>query len=229
MVGELGEEDWEQELAHGCRDLGIRLEGEQARAFRIYIGELLTWNPQAGLISPADQCRLVPRHILDSLVLLRALEPLAGARVLDVGSGGGFPGLPLKICRPQIDMTLLEPMEKKVFFLRHACQALKLKGVSILRQRADEHVSETNTNGKFDLVLTRALASLERLAPMCLPFLREGGLMVAYKGPRAEKEVASAEEQIRLAGGGLQGILAMTVPGLTTTRNLVLLQKNVGK
>ena len=100
---------WERRLVRGCQRLNIKLDAAQVRSFRIYRDHLLGWNPRASLISSGDEGRILTRHFLDSLSLLKVLDVLPGARVLDVGSGGGFPGLPVKICRPWIRIALLEP------------------------------------------------------------------------------------------------------------------------
>jgi 16S rRNA (guanine527-N7)-methyltransferase len=212
---------WERELVEGCDELGVRLSAQQVQFFVTYGRMIRQWNRLADLVSPGDLSRLISRHFLDSLSLLRVLVPLRGARVLDVGSGGGFPGIPLKICCPGIDLTLLEPREKPWFFLRDVVTSLALGSVSLIRERAERIPGQKDDPGRFDLVLARALAPLDRLVKICLPLVRPGGVLVAYKGRRVPQEVAAAAESIRKAGGWIATV-PTRVPGLSAERHLVL-------
>jgi 16S rRNA (guanine527-N7)-methyltransferase len=216
---------WTQRLEQGCRELGLKPSGEQIRCFQIYMRQLRIWNPSAGLISSGDEPRTLSRHFLDSLGLFRILDLLAGARVLDVGSGGGFPGLPLKMMRPEILLTILEPREKRFYFLKDLVRTIGLQGVCLRRQRAETASRNVDMRGAFDLVLARALASMDRLVSMCFPFVRRGGLFVAYKGQRIGREMVAAGGPIERAGGELVGMIGVTIPGSSTARNLVIVQR----
>lgn len=224
MVPERERPGWKRELANGCRELCLDVGGDQLEAFGTYRRMLRRWNRLADLISPGDLDRLVSRHFLDSLSLLHLFIPLPGARVLDVGSGGGFPGIPVKICCPGIDLTLLEPREKPWFFLRDVVTALSMESVTVLRARA-QSLHETHTAAdRFDLVLARALAPLERLVRICLPLVRSGGMLVAYKGRRAQEEIVLAEEIIQQADGHIVA-MPVKVPGVAARRFLIFLQR----
>lgn len=213
-------------MVRGCFRLGLQLSDSQIRSFRIYWDLLQVWNPSSGLISSRDEHRVVSRHFLDSLSVLKVLDVLKGARVMDVGSGGGFPGVPLKICRPAVYLTLLEPKEKRFFFLKTLVKTLGLKEVTLFCRRADEADHEPTIQEGFDLVLTRAVAGMERLVQICLPFVRRGGLLVAYKSRRVEEELARASRQIKVAGGELMSVIPVKVPGSPELRSLVLIQKS---
>lgn len=215
---------WKRELTEGCRLLGLQLSAGQIQAFETYRRMIRQWNQPADLISPGDLSRLVSRHFLDSLSLLGIVVPLTGARVLDVGSGGGFPGLPVKICCPGIDLTLLEPREKPWFFLRDAVSALSLGSVILLRERAERLHQGRGESGRFDLVLARALAPLEKLVRICLPLVRRGGLLVAYKSRRAPEEMDEARETIQSFGVEAVSV-PVKVPGLAARRFLILVQR----
>jgi 16S rRNA (guanine527-N7)-methyltransferase len=224
VVGDREQAGWRLELADGCRELGLDLTDEQVEAFQIYRRMIRRWNRGADLVSLADLSRLTSRHFLDSLSLLRIMVPLPGARVLDVGSGGGFPGLPVKICCPGIDLTLLEPREKPWYFLRDAVASLSLETVTLLRERAQGLHPVHRSDDRFDLVLSRALAPLERLIGICLPLVHPGGTLVAYKGRRAQEEMVAAREIIQRAGVQAFAV-PVEVPGLSARRNLVLLHR----
>ena len=221
MVPEKKQAGWKRELAEGCRELGIDLTEDQLQAFDTYRRMIRQWNRLADLVSPGDLSRLASRHFLDSLSLLQLLVPLKGTRVLDIGSGGGFPGLPLKICCPGIDLTLLEPRQKAWFFLREAVASLSLEPVTLLRERAQDMQETRRPADRFDLVLARALAPMDRLVRICFPLVRPGGLLVAYKGRRAQKEMVPAREIIQQAGGWAVEV-PVKVPFVTAGRFLIL-------
>lgn len=169
------------------------------------------------------------RHFLDSLGLLTLLDLRDGARVLDVGSGGGFPGLPLKICRPGIFLTLLEQKEKRFFFLKSLVKTLGLERVYLCHRRAQEAHQDLSLRERFDLVLARAVAGMEKLICLCFPFVREGGLFVAYKGRRVKAEMAQAFKQIEEVSGELLGMVRIKIPGGSAQRYLVMIQKFSGE
>jgi len=225
MVPEKEQAGWERALIEGCRELGFDLTEGQVRAFAAYGRMIRQWNRPAGLVSDRDLDRLVSRHFLDSLSLARILVPLPGTRVLDVGSGAGFPGIPLKICCPGIDLTLLEPREKPWFFLRQAVTDLSLMTVSVLRKRAESLPGRGDARARFHLVLARALAPLDRLIKVCSPLVCPGGILVAYKGSRWMQELAEAGESIRETGGRVAG-RPVEVPGISAGRCLVLWQRS---
>ncbi len=212
-------------MVRRSRQMRIQLSEEQTHSFRIYMNHLLLWNPRSGLISSRDEQRVMSRHFLDSLSLFTVMDIQDGTHVLDVGSGGGFPGLPLKICRPEIYLTILEPKEKRYFFLKSLVKLLGLKGVSLYCRRAQDVRHESSMREGFDLVLARALGGMEKMVSICFPFVREGGVFVAYKGPRVGGEVAGAAKQIERAGGELQGAVPVRVPGVEASRYLVLTSK----
>ena len=219
------QEGWQRELVRGCQQLGIQLTEEQIRTFRVYRDHLQSWNPRKGLISPGDEQKMGSRHFLDSLSLLKVLDLRDGAKVLDVGSGAGFPGLPLKLCRPGIFLTILEPKEKRFYFLKNTVTTLGLERVSLYRRTAQDAYRDHSLNEEFDLVLARAVAGMKKLIALCFPFVRQGGVFVAYKGRRAREEVSRASAQIEEAGGELLGVVPVGVPGVSARRYLVLMRK----
>jgi 16S rRNA (guanine527-N7)-methyltransferase len=218
--------NWEQRLARGCRLLNISLDEKQIRFFRIYRDLLLEWNPRASLISSADEGRILTRHFLDSLSLLKVLDILPGTQVLDVGSGGGFPGLPVKICRPRIRITLLEPKEKRYYFLRSLVQALELEDVILLRERAKEACSDPGLAGSFDLVLARAVAAPNRSTELCFPLVRPGGLFVYYRGRWLEGEEDRTCQGVSGSNGEVLGMVRVDIQRPGPDRYLLVAQKN---
>ena len=166
-----------------------------------------------------DSARL---HFLDSAALL-TLAPLGGAKVIDVGTGAGFPGLVLKILCPSIDLTLLDSLDKRVRFLQQVCDSLELPDVRCLHARAEEAPPQLRES--FDFAVSRAVARLNVLSELCLPFVKPGGSFLAMKGPGAEEELAEAKRAIRLLGGQPERVAPYALPGCDAQHSLVLVKK----
>jgi 16S rRNA (guanine527-N7)-methyltransferase len=173
--------------------------GDRVDAAREYVRLLATTGVERGLIGPREADRLWDRHVLNCAVLAELIGP--GARVVDLGSGAGLPGIPLALARPDLSIDLVEPMARRTTFLAEVVAELRLSAVHILRMRAEGVVA-----GAYDVVTARALAPLHRLVPMALPLATRGGALLAMKGAAVEAEVAAARDVIAAAGGGRPSI-----------------------
>ena len=214
-------------LVEGAARLGIGLDGEQVEQFRTYYDELISWNEKVNLTAVTGREEVQKRHFLDSLAVASTLPAtiLHGSdRLLDVGSGAGFPGLPLKIAYPRIDITLLEATGKKTAFLRHVVDRLGLEGVEVVAGRAEEQAHRPELRERFGAVASRAVARLDVLAELCLPFCAVGGVMIAQKGPKVEEELLGARNAIETMGGRAddRGMLVASPVGIGT---LVVIEK----
>ena len=191
-------------LLAGAAGLGITLTDAQRAAFVRYFHALADWNRRVNLTSVDDWEGVQTVHFLDSLSVAAALprEVLDGGSALDVGSGAGFPGLPLKIAFPRLRVALLESVGKKAAFLRAVVDLLALDGVEVLHGRAEELAHRPELREAFDAVLARGLAKMSVLAELTLPFARTGGVVVAQKKGDVAAELAEAGEAVRLLGGG---------------------------
>ena len=191
-------------LIEGAAHLGIDLDGGQVERFRSYYDELTTWNKTVNLTAVTGWEEVQARHFLNSLAVASALPASvldSRGRVLDVGTGAGFPGLPLKIAYPQIDLALLEATAKKTDFLHHVVNRLGLEGVEVVTGRAEEEAHRPEMRERFGAVVSRAVARLNVLAELCLPFCAVGGVMVAQKGPQVGEEIRKARNAIETLGG----------------------------
>ncbi|PZA05889.1 16S rRNA (guanine(527)-N(7))-methyltransferase RsmG [Meiothermus sp. PNK-Is4] len=186
---------------------------------------LLAANAKTNLTAITDERGFVLKHVVDSLTcgLTRKLE--GRQRVIDVGSGAGFPGLPLKIAWPALEMTLLEATRKKVEYLNGAIRALGLRGVSALWGRAEEQAHRAELREVFDRAVVRAVGSAATVAELCLPFVRVGGYLLVQKGPEAEVELAVAQRAIHTLGGRLVELLELRLPEVGDRRKLLLIEK----
>ena len=231
-----------QKLIEGARKLGLNLTPDQVTLFRRYRQELLAWQSRANLTAITDDEGIQTKHFLDSLSCLVAVSAARSSvshwpipieacplkpdvRVIDVGTGAGFPGLPLKIICPTIRLTLLEATGKKAEFLRHIVEWLDLRGVTVLKGRAEELGGDPEHRECYDWAVARAVAEMPTLAEYLLPFVRIGGRALAQKGEDAPAEVARAETAIVHLGGKLNRIIPVELMGIAETRYLVMLDK----
>jgi 16S rRNA (guanine527-N7)-methyltransferase len=205
--------------------LGLELNSEAQRAFGLYADQLLAWNEDINLTAITDPQAIEMRHFLDSLSVILAGPISPGQRMIDVGTGAGFPGLPLRILHPQIELTLLEATAKKTKFLGHITSLLGLNNVRILTARAEEAGQMEAHREKFDLVVARAVAQMPVLSEYLLPLCKVGGRCVALKGESAAAEVQRAENALRILGGRLEKIIPVELPQVAETHYLVIIQK----
>jgi len=219
-----------QRLIEGAKALNLRLTNRQLAAFQLYYEELVAWNERFNLTAITEFEQVQIRHFLDSLSCLLAEETRKAlnrldARAIDVGSGAGFPGLPLKLVCPGLRLTLLEATGKKVTFLEHVVERLGLQRVTAVHARAEELAHDPAHREGYDLALARAVADLPVVAEYTLPFCKVGGWLVAQKGEAGAAEAWSAEAAIKLLGGELRRVLHVELPGLPEDRSLVVVEK----
>ncbi len=214
-------------LLDGCRELGISLDEHQQEQFARYSATLADWNQRVNLTSIVEPEAVQTLHFLDSLTVAGALstETLESGRVLDVGAGAGFPGVPLKIVFPGIKLGLMEATGKKVAFLRHLLDYLGLGDVEVQHGRAEDMANDSALRESFDVVLARSLAKMAALVELTLPFLRSGGLLVAHKKGDIDKELNDAAKAIKLMGGKAPNLREVNTPGLNDGRVLVVVEK----
>jgi len=214
-----------ESLLKGGQALGLTLSAAQLRLFQSYAEELAAWNQRLSLTAITSPEDIQVKHFLDSLTCLQALPPgFVCQRVLDVGSGGGFPGLPLKIHDPTLQVTLLETTIKKAEFLRHIVEHLGLMGVEVVAERAETLGQDPAYRETYDLVVARAVAEMAVLAEYCLPFCRVGGLFVAQKKAGAAAEMKNAQGAVTALGGRMLPAIPVLLPG-AGPRQLVVVEK----
>lgn len=213
-------------LIAGAADLGLSLTRQQVELFERYYGELVSWNRRMNLTAIEGYQEVQLRHFLDSLTVVLVTGPLAPAlRLIDVGSGAGMPGVPLKIAFPDIELQLVESVGKKARFLEHLVSALALDGVGVLAVRAEGLAHDEHHRERYDLALARGVARLATLAELTVPFCRPGGTAVAFKKGAIDREVAEAAHAIAMVGGRLREVRAVATDGLEGDRVLVAIDK----
>ncbi len=209
-------------LREGFAQLGLPLTEEALARFYIDYSYLEERSRVMNLTAIHGARDVAQLHFLDCAALLPA-APFPGASVIDVGSGAGFPGLPLKIAQPDIRLTLLDSQAKRVQFLEELCERLGFDDVTCLYTRAEE--APEALRSQFDIAVSRAVARLYLLCELCLPFVRIGGVFLAMKGPDCAEEVTEAERAIRTLGGDTAEILPYTIPGTEIVHSIVRIRK----
>ena len=215
--------DIRQTLIEKAKTMGWKIAPAQAEQFQTYMELLLEWNEKMNLTAITDPDEVVEKHFLDSLTLLTWDKLKQGAKVIDVGTGAGFPGIPLKIMRPDIDLTLLDGTQKRLNFLGEVCTALKLSARRV-HKRAEEAGLDKTMRERYDLAVARAVASLPVLAEYCLPLIKMKGHFIAMKGPGAAEELKEAANALEILGSGDPQLLSLTLPD-GEERSLVICQK----
>jgi 16S rRNA (guanine527-N7)-methyltransferase len=216
--------DIESQLLAGAEAFGLSLSADQTAQCVRYLELLYDANRRMNLTRvPPEQAATL--HLLDSLAVCRAVEVSAARRLLDVGTGAGLPGVPLKIVFPLLRVTLLDATRKRLNFLDSVIADLGLSGISTIHARAEELALSPSHRGAYDLVTARAVARLDRLAGWMLPFVKPDGSAVALKSGGAEAEIAEAEAAIRRSGGIAARTVRLTLPGTDITRLLVVLRR----
>lgn len=214
----LGKEVREKAIA-----LGIQIPGEAEELFERHAAMLDEWNQWLNLTRiPMEEA--AEKHFLDSLTVLLVAEVASANRLIDVGSGAGFPGIPLKVMKPDMDVTLVDSLGKRVKFLESVVQALNLQGISCYHARAEDIGQDKKHRGKYDVAVGRAVAKLVVLCEYLLPLVRLGGVMVAMKGPTGRDEAGEAGPALRELGGRLQTIVETSLPN-GDVRQLIVIEK----
>jgi len=208
-------------LRQGFGELGIPADETALDRFRRYYTHLEEQNRVMNLTAITGEEEAARLHFLDCGALL-SFADLAGKSVIDVGAGAGFPGLPLKILQPDIRLTLLDSLQKRVIFLEETCRLLSFADVTCLHARAEEAVQ---LRERFDAAVSRAVARLNVLCELCLPFVRPGGVFWAMKGPGCARELSEAENAVRLLGGRVRQVVDYAVPGSDVVRCAVAIEK----
>jgi len=217
-----------EKLDAGAKKIGLHLSPKQLEQFRVYYEELIDWNQRMNLTAITDYEEVQVKHFLDSLTVVLALGQAPGKsdfRVMDVGTGAGLPGIPLAILWPDIKLVLLDSTAKKADFLRHLKHKLGLDNTDIAVGRAEDIAHESQYRGKFELVLSRAVAPLATLVELTLPFCAAGGIVVAFKKGAIDLEVKQAARAIGLLGGKLRETKRVELEEFTDERYLVVIDK----
>ncbi len=212
------------DLRELARPFGIELTDAQLAAFEMLYHELLAWNTRVNLTAITEREQVIVKHFLDALSVAPHLPRTGSPRVIDVGTGAGLPGIPLKIALPHLRLTLVETTGKKVEFLQHAITQLALRDTLAIQARAEDLGHDPTQRAQYDAATARAVANLATLLEYTLPFVRVGGIFIAQKGIAVTDELAAATRALAVLGGRVREIVPVQLPGLEP-RHLILIEK----
>ena len=210
-------------ISDGAKRLGIQLDDARAQTLTEYARLLQKWNEKMNLTAITDDRDIVTKHFLDSLTPL--CTGYVKGKVIDVGTGAGFPGLVLKIAKPEIEISLLDSLQKRIDFLGEVCSTIDIDEVDLLHDRAEFFGRLSDYRNKFDTVVSRAVANLALLCEWCMPFLKLGGHFLALKGPSADEEIKEARRAINVLGGKLVDVYDADIPFTDLTHKIVVIKK----
>ena len=199
-------------LISSAQEFGITVSAAQSQSFQQYMELLVEWNEKINLTTITEPHEVAIKHFLDSILLLKQFQISDGAKLIDVGTGAGFPGLPLKMMRLNLNLTLLDGLNKRLIYLQDVLNHLNLSA-ELVHARAEEAGRQVQYRGRFEFATARAVAPLNLLCEYCLPFLKIGGTFAAMKGPQIGVELDAAKNAIKFLGCELSNVEEFTLPG----------------
>ncbi|WP_410512920.1 16S rRNA (guanine(527)-N(7))-methyltransferase RsmG [Paenibacillus sp. BR2-3] len=207
------------------QEKGIILQASQLEQFELYYQELVSWNEKMNLTGITEREQVYTKHFYDSISLAFHLDFSGIKSLADIGSGAGFPGIPLKICYPHLELTIVDSLSKRISFLQHVCNELKLEGVQLIHGRAEDVARQSGHRDAYDLVTARAVARLSLLNEFCLPFVHKDGLFAAMKGSDPSEELAEAKFSLKELRGRLEKVESFSLPIEESARHIILIRK----
>ncbi len=216
-------EEFENQIKEYAKEIDILLNQEQINQFYLYMQILLEWNEKINLTAITKPEEIILKHFVDSITIAKYLK--SNAKIIDVGTGAGFPGIPLKIIRQDIEVTLLDSLNKRVNFLNEVIEKLALPKIQAIHSRAEEAGKSKKYRENFDIATSRAVANLSTLAEYLLPFVKQGGQVIAMKGATIEEELEASQKAIKVLGGKVKIIDTFCLPKSDIDRNVIILQK----
>ena len=205
------------------KEINIVFTEEQLQKFYQYMNLLIEWNEKINLTAIVEPKEIILKHFIDSLTIIKYIEP--NKSVIDIGTGAGFPGIPVKIMREDLDITLLDSLNKRIHFLNEVIQKLELKNITAIHARIEEFAKNKQYRETFDVATSRAVANLTTLSEYMLPIIDLKGMAICMKGSEISEEISKSKNSIKLLGGKIDKIEEFTLPKSDNRRNLILIKK----
>ena len=218
--------EFESLLRKYLEELDINLNSEQILKFYKYMNLLIEWNKKLNLTAIIEPKNIIIKHFVDSLTISKYIEE--NAKLIDVGTGAGFPGIPLKIYRNDIEVTLLDSLNKRINFLNYVIEDVDLEKIKTIHGRAEEYAREKAYREEFDIATSRAVANMSTLSEYLIPYVKINGMVIAMKGPDIDEEIKCAGNAIKILGGKIINIEELELPGTDARRSIVCIRKTSG-
>lgn len=208
-----------------CEKIGITLSEKQISQFMTYYDLLVEWNSFMNLTAITEFNEVIDKHFIDSLAICEYVNFKNGDSLIDIGTGAGFPGIPLKIVFPELRITLLDSLNKRIKFLDTVIESLGLENVETIHGRAEDFAKQQSYREKYDFVISRAVANLATLSELCIPFAKEDKYFISYKAEKCNEELEDAKKAISILGGKVEKQIEYKLPDTDMNRNLLLIKK----
>ena len=216
-------DEFSYEMKDKMKRINIDITDKQVKKFFSYMNLLIEWNKKINLTTIIEPKEIIIKHFVDCGTILKYLKD--GENIIDIGTGAGFPGIPIKILNENLNVTLVDSLNKRITFLNEVCIALDLENIELIHSRAEDLAKNKSYRENFDKSVSRAVANLTTLAEYDLPFIKKGGQMIAMKGVEIEKELQNAEKAINILGGKIIEVNKFTLIDTDNKRSIVLIDK----
>ena len=215
---------FEEEMSKKSKILGVRFSVEQIEQFYKYMNLLIEWDEKMNLTAITEPKEIILKHFIDSITILKYIDD--NSKLVDVGTGAGFPGVPLSIMNPTLKITLVDSLNKRLIFLQEVVKELNLKNIEIVHARAEEFGQNKNYREKFDIATSRAVANLATLSEYLVPLVKIGGKIISMKASNAKEEINDAQKAIEVLGGKIEKIEEFDLPESDIGRTIIIIDKN---
>ncbi|ABS35724.1 ribosomal RNA small subunit methyltransferase G [Clostridium botulinum] len=212
-------------LQSACNDVNLDFNDKKYNQLISYKNLIQEWNKKINLTAIVEDDEIIKKHFIDCIKIFKS-SPIGEAKsLIDIGTGAGFPGIPIKILKEDIEITLLDSLQKRINFLNTVIGELQLKNIQCLHGRAEDYAQEIQHRQKYDIAVSRAVANLAVLSEFCIPFVEKGGYFIAMKGPSVEEEITAATKSIEILGGKIEDIIKIDIEDTDLKHNLVIIKK----
>lgn len=216
-------EEFKQYFINMLEKINLMLDDKQIEDFYLYMNELIEWNKNINLTAITEKKEVIQKHFIDSLTIFKYLNK--NDKIIDVGTGAGFPGIPLKIANETFDITLLDSLNKRILFLDNVIEKLKLKNIKTIHSRVEDAAINPQYREKYDIATSRAVAQLNVLLEYLLPLVKVGGKCICMKGGNVEEELENSKKALEILGGKVEKIESFDLPNSDIKRNIIIIKK----